>query len=95
MVLICQVKEDAVEITGGAEGVDLPSPSWWRVHRMGTFGLLPQPHRVWRTLYHGEMALELWRADSRDEPLAGLLDLFDPQRAAAISFRAGHIGQPV
>jgi hypothetical protein len=52
-------------------------------------------HVRWPMLYHGEMAVELWRSDSRDEPLEGLLDLFDPAAAASISFRADHIDQPV
>lgn len=48
----------------------------------------------WPMLYHGEMALELWRPDSPDEPLTGLLDLFDPLGRAAIEFREDHIDQP-
>lgn len=49
----------------------------------------------WPMLYHGEMALELWRPDVPDEPLTGLLDLFDPRGRAAIAFRSDHIDQPV
>ena len=49
----------------------------------------------WPMLYHGEMALELWSPDSPEEPLTGLLDLFDPAGRAAISFRSDHIDQPI
>lgn len=49
----------------------------------------------WPMLYHGEMALELWTPDVPDEPLTGLLDLFDPAGRAAIAFRTDNVDQPV
>ena len=49
----------------------------------------------WPMLYHGEMALELWTPDVPDEPLTGLLDLFDPAGTAAIAFRTDNVDQPV
>jgi hypothetical protein len=41
------------------------------------------------------MALELWTPDVPDEPLTGLLDLFDPAGRAAIAFRTDNVDQPV
>jgi hypothetical protein len=49
----------------------------------------------WPMLYHGEMAVELWTPDVPDEPLTGLLDLFDPAGRAAIAFRTDNVDQPV
>ncbi|GAA1958603.1 hypothetical protein [Catenulispora subtropica] len=49
----------------------------------------------WPMLYHGEMALELWTPEVPDEPLTGLLDLFDPAGRAAIAFRTDNVDQPV
>lgn len=49
----------------------------------------------WPMLYHGEMALELWTPDVPDEPLTGLLDLFDPAGRGAIAFRTDNVDQPV
>ncbi|MET8824371.1 hypothetical protein ABZX40_07410 [Streptomyces sp. NPDC004610] len=48
----------------------------------------------WPMLYHGEMAVELWGPDQRTEPLSGLLDLFDTQAEAAITYDPDHIEQP-
>ncbi|MYV98459.1 hypothetical protein GT354_09235 [Streptomyces sp. SID3343] len=48
----------------------------------------------WPMLYHGEMALELWGPEQPDEPLRGLLDLFDPQVTGAVHFHPEHIDQP-
>ncbi|MFI6585098.1 hypothetical protein [Embleya sp. NPDC050493] len=48
----------------------------------------------WPMLYHGEMALELWGPGRPEEPLRGLLDLFDPQVLGAVRFHPDHIDQP-
>ncbi|WP_331772006.1 hypothetical protein OG948_51515 (plasmid) [Embleya sp. NBC_00888] len=48
----------------------------------------------WPMLYHGEMALELWGPGQPDEPLRGLLDLFDPNGLGAVHFHPDHIDQP-
>ncbi|MGW0315128.1 hypothetical protein [Streptomyces flavidovirens] len=45
----------------------------------------------WPMLYHGEMAVELWKPGLPAEPLSGLLDVF----AASVDFRPDHIEQPV
>ncbi|MFE4663784.1 hypothetical protein ACFRI7_03020 [Streptomyces sp. NPDC056716] len=49
----------------------------------------------WPMLYHGEMAVELWSQDQPTEPLSGLLDLFDTQAEAAITYDPDHIEQPL
>jgi hypothetical protein len=55
----------------------------------------PRCYVRWPMLYHGEMSVELWRPSLPDEPLSGLLDLFDPSASGAIRFRTDHIDQPV
>lgn len=49
----------------------------------------------WPMLYHGEMAVEVWRDGLPGEPLKGLLDLFDPLAVGAVRYDADHIDQPV
>ncbi|GGX54028.1 hypothetical protein [Streptomyces noursei] len=51
----------------------------------------PRLYVRWPMLYHGEMAVELWKPGLPAEPLAGLLDVF----ATGVDFRADHIEQPV
>ena len=45
-------------------------------------------------LYHGETAVELWKPDASDQPLQGLLDMYDPQRVGAIEYTYDNIEQP-
>ncbi|MGP3966556.1 hypothetical protein [Streptomyces sp. 6N223] len=51
----------------------------------------PRHYVRWPMLYHGEMAVELWKPGLPAEPLSGLLDVF----AASVDFRTDHIEQPV
>ncbi|MFF2809575.1 hypothetical protein ACFVT2_20810 [Streptomyces sp. NPDC058000] len=51
----------------------------------------PRHYVRWPMLYHGEMAVELWKPGLPAEPLSGLLDVF----ATAVGFRTDHIEQPV
>ncbi|MGG2463842.1 hypothetical protein ACO0M4_29300 [Streptomyces sp. RGM 3693] len=44
----------------------------------------------WPMLYHGEMAVELWKPGLPAEPLSGLLDVF----SGSVDFRVDHIDQP-
>ncbi|WP_438297210.1 hypothetical protein [Streptomyces sp. HUAS TT7] len=51
----------------------------------------PRRYVRWPMLYHGEMAVELWKPGLPAEPLSGLLDVF----ATSVAFRTDHIEQPV
>ncbi|MHB6905027.1 hypothetical protein [Streptomyces sp. DB-54] len=51
----------------------------------------PRHYVRWPMLYHGEMAVELWKPALPAEPLSGLLDVF----ATSVGFRTDHIEQPV
>ncbi len=48
----------------------------------------------WQMLYHGETVVELWKPGASDQPLQGLLDMYDPQRVGAIEYTWDHIDQP-
>ena len=48
----------------------------------------------WQMLYHGETVVELWKPGASDEPLQGLLDMYDPKRVGAIEYTFDHIDQP-
>lgn len=48
----------------------------------------------WQMLYHGETVVELWKPGASDQPLQGLLDMYDPQRVGAIEYTFDHIDQP-
>lgn len=48
----------------------------------------------WQMLYHGETVVELWKTGASDQPLQGLLDMYDPQRVGAIEYTYDHIDQP-
>lgn len=48
----------------------------------------------WQMLYHGETVVELWKPGASDQPLQGLLDMYDPQRVGAIEYTHDHIDQP-
>jgi hypothetical protein len=54
----------------------------------------PRLYVRWQMLYHGETAVELWKHGASDEPLQGLLDMYDPQRVGAIEYTADNIEQP-
>ncbi len=45
-------------------------------------------------LYHGDTAVELWKPGLPAQPLVGLLDMYDPQRAGAVRYTPDHIDQP-
>jgi len=48
----------------------------------------------WQMLYHGETVVELWKEGVSDQPLQGLLDMYDPNRVGAIEYTWDHIDQP-
>lgn len=48
----------------------------------------------WPMLYHGETAIELWKPQAHGQPLAGLLDVYDPDKDAAVVWSADHVHQP-
>jgi hypothetical protein len=48
----------------------------------------------WQMLYHGDTAVELWKPGVPAQPLAGLLDMYDPTRVGAIQYTPDHIDQP-
>ena len=54
----------------------------------------PRMYVRWQMLYHGETVVELWKPDASDQPLQGLLDMYDPQRVGAIEYTYDHIDQP-
>jgi len=54
----------------------------------------PRLYVRWQMLYHGETVVELWKAGASDQPLQGLLDMYDPQRVGAIEYTHDHIDQP-
>ncbi|MFJ8313527.1 MULTISPECIES: hypothetical protein [unclassified Streptomyces] len=51
----------------------------------------PRHYVRWPMLYHGDMAVELWKPGLPAEPLSGLLDTF----ATSVAFRTDHVEQPV
>lgn len=55
----------------------------------------PRRYVRWHLLYHGEMAVELWKPGILDTPLTGLLDQYDLAADVSIHFTADHIDQPV
>lgn len=54
----------------------------------------PRLYARWQMLYHGDTAVELWKPGLPAQPLAGLLDMYDPQRVGAIRYTPDHINQP-
>lgn len=54
----------------------------------------PRLYVRWQMLYHGETVVELWKEGASDQPLQGLLDMYDPQRVGAIEYTYDHIDQP-
>jgi hypothetical protein len=54
----------------------------------------PRVYVRWQMLYHGETVVELWKPGASDQPLQGLLDMYDPQRVGAIEYTYDHIDQP-
>lgn len=54
----------------------------------------PRLYVRWQMLYHGETVVELWKPGASDQPLQGLLDMYDPQRVGAIEYTYDHIDQP-
>lgn len=54
----------------------------------------PRLYVRWQMLYHGETVVELWKEGASDQPLQGLLDIYDPQRVGAIEYTHDHIDQP-
>jgi hypothetical protein len=54
----------------------------------------PRCYARWQMLYHGDTAVELWKPGVPAQPLAGLLDMYDPGRVGAIQFTPDHIDQP-
>lgn len=54
----------------------------------------PRLYVRWQMLYHGETVVELWKEGVSDQPLQGLLDMYDPQRVGAIEYTYDHIDQP-
>ncbi len=54
----------------------------------------PRLYVRWQMLYHGETVVELWKPGASDQPLQGLLDMYDPQRVGAIEYTHDHIDQP-
>lgn len=54
----------------------------------------PRLYVRWQMLYHGETVVELWKPGASDQPLQGLLDMYDPQRVGAIEYTPDHIEQP-
>jgi hypothetical protein len=55
----------------------------------------PRRYARWHLLYHGEMAVELWKPGLPDTTLTGLLDQYDPAADATVRFTPQHIDQPV
>ena len=54
----------------------------------------PRLYVRWQMLYHGETVVELWKPGAADQPLQGLLDMYDPRRVGAIEYTHDHIDQP-
>lgn len=48
----------------------------------------------WQMLYHGDTAVELWKPGIGEQSLAGLLDMYDPEKVGAIMYTPDHIEQP-
>lgn len=58
----------------------------------------PRRYVRWHLLYHGEMAVELWKTgipQTTQTTLTGLIDQYDPAADATIQFTPHHIDQPV
>ncbi len=53
----------------------------------------PRLYARWRMLYHGDTVVELWKPNIPQQPLQGLLDLYDPERIGAIKYTPDHIEQ--
>ncbi len=53
----------------------------------------PRLYARWRMLYHGDTVVELWKPGLPQQPLQGLLDLYDPERIGAIKYTPDHIEQ--
>ncbi|MFJ8584315.1 hypothetical protein ACIRD2_06610 [Streptomyces sp. NPDC093595] len=51
----------------------------------------PRTYVRWPLLYHGEMAVELWKPGLPSQPFRGLLDLY----GTAVRFTPDHVPQPV
>ncbi len=54
----------------------------------------PRCYARWQMLYHGDTVVELWKPGVPDQPLSGLLDMYDPQQVGAIQYTPDHIDQP-
>ncbi len=54
----------------------------------------PRRYVRWQMLYHGDTAVELWKPGISVQPLAGLLDMYDPAKVGAIAYTPDHIEQP-
>lgn len=55
----------------------------------------PRRYVRWHLLYHGEMAVELWKPGIPGTPLTGLLDQYDPTADGSVHFTPDHIHQRV
>ncbi|GGQ46346.1 hypothetical protein ACFFKE_27955 [Streptomyces mutabilis] len=51
----------------------------------------PRRYVRWPMLYHGEMAVELWKPGLPEQPLQGLLDAY----AASVRYTPDHVDQPL
>ncbi len=53
----------------------------------------PRLYVRWPMLYHGETTVELFKPHLSEQPLEGLLDMYDPDRIGAIEYTADNIKQ--